>query len=227
MPKPYPFLVTLDGPAGVGKSTLAKSVAGYFNLAYLDTGAMFRALALRLGQGAWDWTSQQLQASLLDLVFCLSGEGPNTELSLCGTPVGEEIRSERVGLWASHLGQRTEIRSFLKTVQKAIGRETSLVAEGRDMGTVVFPHAGCKIFLDASPRERARRRWLQLQDMGQTVDINQLTLDLQQRDEQDRNRPIAPLCPAEDAFLIDTTPLTIDQVEQLVRETVSSHFARR
>jgi cytidylate kinase len=227
MPDAYPFLVTLDGPAGVGKSTLARSVARHFNLAYLDTGAMFRALALRLGQGAWDWTSHQLQTSVQEMVFRLQGQGPNAELYLSGTLVGQEIRSEQIGLWASYLGQRTEIRSFLKTAQKAIGQETSLVAEGRDMGSVVFPHAECKIFLDASPRERARRRWLQLQNMGQTVDMGQLTRDLQRRDEQDRNRPIAPLRPAADAFILDTTKLALDHVEQLVIETVSSTITRR
>jgi cytidylate kinase len=225
MPDTHPFLVTLDGPAGVGKSTLAKSAARHFNLAYLDTGAMFRALALRLGQGAWDWPSDHLQASLQSLIFCL--QGTSAEMTLNGVPVGQEIRTEKVGLWASYLGQRAEIRSFLKAAQKSIGQETSLVAEGRDMGSVVFPHAGCKIFLDASPKERARRRWLQLKNMGQTVDLSKLTRDLQQRDEQDRSRPIAPLRPATDAFIINTTKLTLNQVEKLVIETISSTFSKQ
>jgi cytidylate kinase len=217
MHKNQPMIITLDGPAGVGKSTLAKDLAGYLNIAYLDTGAMFRALALHLGPGSWDWSEHRLQAALQDIRFSLSGDGPETGLEVNGVPVGPEIRTEGVGLWASHLGQRLEVRCFLKASQQEIGNQYSLVAEGRDMGSEVFPRAGCKIFLDAAPEERARRRCLQLQEAGHTPDEAALAHDLRQRDQQDRTRAIAPLRPADDAHIVDTTALNLQEVQQVLR----------
>ncbi|MFO7801110.1 MAG: (d)CMP kinase [Desulfovermiculus sp.] len=207
-----PFIVTVDGPAGVGKSTLTKSLAEKYMLAYLDTGAMFRALALYLGDGSWNWSSQRLQDALSDVDFRLTDQGADTTLTLNSTPIGPEIRREEVGLWASSLGQRKEIRTCLKLAQQEIGRRTSLVAEGRDMGTVVFPRAQCKIFLDATVQERARRRCLQLDQQGHHQDEHKVAKDLLERDRQDRSRTEAPLRPAEDAYVLDTTDLNLDQV---------------
>jgi cytidylate kinase len=218
------MIITLDGPAGVGKSTLAKDLAGYLNIAYLDTGAMFRALALHLGPGSWDWSEQRLQSALRGIRWSLCGDGPETGLEVNGVQVGPEIRAEDVGLWASHLGQRQEVRSFLQAVQQGIGSRSSLVAEGRDMGSVVFPRAGCKIFLDAAPEERARRRCLQLQEAGHTPDQAALAHDLRQRDQQDRTRAIAPLRPADDAHIVDTTALSLQDVEQRLREIIHRSF---
>lgn len=208
------FIVTVDGPAGVGKSTLAKSLAEKFRLAYLDTGAMFRALAMHLGDGSWNWSCQRLQDALSDVDFRLTDQGAETTLTLNSTPIGPEIRREEIGLWASRLGQRPEIRTCLKIAQQQIGYRTSLVAEGRDMGTVVFPGAQCKIFLDATAQERARRRCLQLDQQGHHQDEDKVTKDLLERDRQDRNRKQAPLRPAEDAYVLDTTDLNQDQVMQ-------------
>ena len=216
-----PCLITIDGPAGVGKSTLARFLAQHFNLAYLDTGAMFRALALHLGEGSWSWPENQLKAALLNVHFCLSGQGAATTLQVNKQPVGHSIRNEHIGLWASYLGQRMEVRTFLKSAQQSIGQNTSLVAEGRDMGSVVFPRAACKIFLDASPEERARRRWEQLRNMGHDPDLEALTHDLRLRDEQDRNRSIAPLRPAPEAHVIDTTNLSLQEVKKNLQDVVS------
>jgi len=147
-----PLIVTLDGPAGVGKSTLASRLAGELGIAFLDTGAMFRAVAYALGEGAWDWNQGILQQKLGDFDFSLRGSGKDTELLLNGQPLPEEIRSETVGRWASLLAVVPSVRASMKMAQIFLGQTTSLVAEGRDMGTVVFPNATRKFFLGCRPR---------------------------------------------------------------------------
>ncbi len=213
-------IVTLDGPAGVGKTTLARRVAEALGMAYLDTGAMFRTLGWKLGIQATTMDDTELASRLAQFRFSLSGSGAGTVLSMNGHPVGQEIRTEEVGMLASQVGQLPLVRAALKTAQQAMGAETPLVAEGRDMGTVIFPHAACKLFLDATPAERAKRRHEQLSAMGDTPDLACLTEQIRLRDEQDRNRPIAPLKPAEDAVIIDTTGLDIDKVFAAIMEQV-------
>lgn len=215
-----PFIITLDGPAGVGKSTLAKRLADKFEIAYLDTGAMFRGTAWKLGEGSWNWDADKLSEALKGLEFTLSGSGSNSTLSLNGTPLTDEIRTETVGMLASNVAQVPAVREFQKAAQRAIGETTSLIAEGRDMGTVIFPQAPCKFFLDADLEERARRRFEQLKEMGKPADMAELIEQIAARDDQDRNRKVAPLKPAEDSILVDTTHLDIDGVfEKLVFET--------
>jgi cytidylate kinase len=215
-----PLIVTLDGPAGVGKSTLAAKLAGKLGIAFLDTGAMFRAVAHTLGEGAWDWTQGLLQQKLGDFEFSLEGSGEATRLLLNGQPLPEAIRSEDAGRWASQLAVVPSVRAHMKMAQVLLGHTTSLVAEGRDMGTVVFPSARCKFFLDADPDERARRRCRQLQAKGQPADFAAIAEGIRQRDAQDRNRPIAPLVPAPDAVVVDTTRLTEDEVLAAVLDAV-------
>ncbi len=207
-----PIIVTLDGPAGVGKSTLSSRLAGELGIACLDTGAMFRAAAYALGEGAWDWTQGILQQKLGDFDFSLRGSGTSTELLLNGQPLPEEIRSEQTGNWASQLAVVPSVRAYMKMAQILLGQNTSLVAEGRDMGTVVFPQAAHKFFLDADPEERARRRCRQLQGQNKPADYDTILAAIRQRDDLDRNRAIAPLKPAPDATTVDTTHLTEDQV---------------
>lgn len=215
-----PFIITLDGPAGVGKSTLAKRLADKFEIAYLDTGAMFRGTAWKLGEGSWNWDAAKLAEALKGLEFTLSGSGSNSTLSLNGTPLTDEIRTETVGMLASNVAQVPAVREFQKAAQRAMGKTTSLIAEGRDMGTVIFPQAPCKFFLDADLEERARRRFEQLKEMGKPADMAELIKQITARDDQDRNRKVAPLRPAEDSILVDTTHLDIDGVfEKLVFET--------
>jgi len=206
------LIVTIDGPAGVGKSTMAKRLARALEIPYLDTGAMFRTIAWKLGERAWEWDEAQIEIQLNSFDFTLSGIGEASVLSLNGTPIGNEIRTEEVGMWASNVATLPVIRTFLKTAQQSLGQRFSLVAEGRDMGTVIFPEAPCKFFLDASVEERANRRFLQLEGLGKPADLEELKEQIAKRDHQDRNRAVAPLKAADDATTIDTTELNRDQV---------------
>lgn len=205
-------IVTLDGPAGVGKTTLATTLAERLGIAYLDTGAMFRSVALSFGEGAWERSVDQLVPELNRLDFDLEGVGRHSELLLNGYPLSPQIRSEEVGLWASHLGRIPVVRDFLRRNQQAIGRMVSLVAEGRDMGSVVFPDARHKFFLDASIDVRAKRRYSQLKSMGMEEDLERIRAQIRIRDDQDRNRVVAPLKPASDAMIVDTSALDVDRV---------------
>lgn len=209
-------IITIDGPAGVGKSTLAKRVAAHAGLAYLDTGAMFRIIAKRLGAKGLALSPATLEAELGKLVFSLSGAGTDTALACNGIVAGQEIRTEEVGALASEFAQLPPVRTYLKKAQQALGAEYALVAEGRDMGTAIFPDAKYKFFLDASAEVRAARRVNQLRENGVEADLATITAQIKERDERDRNRAIAPLKPAEDAVIIDTSALTIDGVFEAI-----------
>jgi len=205
-------LITIDGPAGSGKTTLAQMLSRELNIGYLDTGAMFRGIALYLGDNSWNLASEALEEQLMQITFELKGTGSNSRLIMNGQSLPAAIREEKVGIRASYLGQNYTVRKFLKKLQQDIGKTTSLVSEGRDMGTVVFPQADYKFFLDAGTKERAMRRWKQLSEQGQNPDFQEILSQLEQRDEQDKNRSTAPLTPASDAIIIDTTQLSQEQV---------------
>ena len=215
------LIVTIDGPAGVGKSTMAKRLARFLAIPYLDTGAMFRSVAWKLGEGSWEWPEADIEKALSGVEYALSGVGEDSVLSLNGVPIGDEIRTERVGMWASNVATLPVVRTFLKKAQQRLGEKFSLVAEGRDMGTVIFPDAPHKFFLDASVEERAHRRFLQLEAMGKPADLKELEAQIAARDHQDRNRAVAPLKPAADAVVIDTTELDREQVLAALKEAVA------
>lgn len=216
-------VVTLDGPAGVGKTTLARRMAESLGIAYLDTGAMFRCLALRLGAGADTWEAERLEPACAEYTFSLEGNGAATRICCNGVPVRGEIRTEEVGMLAARLGQVPLVRTYLCEAQRRLAEQRPLVVEGRDMGTVVFPTARFKFFLDATPEVRALRRLRDLEARGQTANLAELTEQIRKRDAMDRNRPIAPLRAAPDAVMIDTSTLDIEGVLGALLHVVSVH----
>ena len=184
---------------------------------------MFRCLALRLGPGADTWEDERLQAACAAHGFSLEGNGAATRICCNGVPVRGEIRTEEVGMLAARLGQVPLVRAYLCEAQRRLAEQRPLVVEGRDMGTVVFPTARFKFFLDASPEVRALRRLRDLEARGQAADLAELTEQIRKRDAMDRNRPIAPLRAAPDAVVVDTSTLDIEGVLGTLLHVVSVH----
>lgn len=223
---PFP-VVTIDGPAGVGKTTLAKRMADSLQVSYLDTGAMFRCWALKLGAGAEQLDEATLREKCTAWPFTLAGAGSGTTLLCDGQPVRGEVRTEQVGMLAARLATVPVVRELLKQAQQDIGARIPLVVEGRDMGTVVFPQARFKFFLDASPEVRALRRLRELEQRGEKPQLSELTDQIRKRDSLDRNRAMAPLRPAGDAVLVDTSDLAIEAVLGVMMHYIAVHGGLR
>ncbi len=208
-----PLVITIDGPAAAGKSTTARAVARQLGCLYLDSGAMFRAFALkvdRLGLAASldDAPGLDALARATDIGFTGPLDDPTVVLD--GEPLTTEIRTPRVSELASRVAALPAVRARMAELQRAIAARDPLVAEGRDMGTVLFPDATVKIFLDASVEERARRRHRELAARGLELDPFAVQAEIEQRDRRDRERDVAPLVPAADAIVLDTTGMTVD-----------------
>ncbi len=206
-------IITIDGPAGAGKSTISKLVAKKMGFVYLDTGAMYRAVALmakRSGIDFSDGSALKVMCSKMDMNFVPDGD--TSKLFLGDEDISLAIRSPDMDMRASSISAVMEVRAAMTELQRKLGGKGKLVAEGRDMGTVVFSNTEHKFFLTASVEERAQRRFAERKARGESIDIESIKVDMQKRDEQDSSRAIAPLHPAEDAFVIDTDSLTIDQV---------------
>lgn len=213
------IVVAIDGPAGAGKSTIAKRVAEKLGFVYINTGAMYRAIALwalRLGTALSDMHRLEQLAREANIELRSAG----ASVLLNGEDVTEEIRSATVTEAASKVSVVPAVRRALLTLQRKIAEDNSVVMEGRDIGSVVFPSAQVKIFLDADPRERARRRTKELQQAGKMADESVIETDMRVRDERDRTRAEAPLIQAPDAQLIETTGLTLEEVEEAVLKVV-------
>ena len=205
--------VAIDGPAGAGKSTLAKQAAKELGFLYVDTGAIYRTVALKAVRAGADPTDPAQVVPLLENLDLRMDYGPDGEqrMFLEGEDVSQAIREHRISGLASKVSAIPEVRAFLLDFQRKLAREHDVLMDGRDIGTVVLPDADVKIFLTAAPESRARRRLLELEQKGQKTDFETILRDIVLRDEEDRNRPIAPLRQAEDAVLLDTTQLNLEQ----------------
>ena len=215
------MVITIDGPAGSGKTTVAKQVADRLGFDLLDTGAMYRALgyeALRREADLDDRRELVFIARHTRMNFDWSENPP--ELILNGEPMGRRLRSNEVGKAASKVAVLEEVRELLTAEQRQIGSDRpNLVSEGRDQGTVVFPEAARKFFVDADVKIRAQRRWREHVGRGERVTYDEVLDQMQDRDRRDRERAIAPLRPAEDSAVIDTSSLSLEQVvERIVKE---------
>ena len=218
-------VIAIDGPSGSGKSTIAKSLSEKLNLTYLDTGALFRTLALGLHKSnIKDFEVEQIENFLnsAELVYA-----PNSEIlvELNGVDFTRKIREHEVSALASKYSKVSSIRTFLKNFQREIATKRASILEGRDIGTVIFPDAAIKIFLTADPAIRAERRYQQLKDLGKdvsTTSVAQIATDIAKRDKEDSGRDLAPLIKADDAIEIDTTALSINQVIEKIIEIFNS-----
>ncbi|WP_260259425.1 (d)CMP kinase [Vibrio intestinalis] len=216
-------VITVDGPSGAGKGTLCMQLAGKLGFHLLDSGAIYRVLALAAIHHGVDLDSEDALVALathLDVQFIAEGE--LVKVILEGEDVSGELRKEQTGMAASKVAALPRVREALLRRQRAFAEGAGLVADGRDMGTVVFPQAEVKIFLDASAEERADRRLKQLQGKGLDVKFDDLLSEIQERDDRDRNRPVAPLRPAEDALVLDSTSMGIDEVVEKALQYIES-----
>lgn len=216
-------VVTIDGPSGSGKGTVCSRLARQLGWHLLDSGALYRLLALAAGRHGIaldNETALETLAANLDVQFVAAQEGLHGQrILLEGEEVGDELRTEQAGAGASQVAVLPGVRSALLQRQRDFRVDPGLVADGRDMGTVVFADAPLKIFLTASAEERARRRYLQLKDKVSGVNLTSLLEEIRARDERDMQRSVAPLKPASDAILLDSTELSIEQVlERILAE---------
>lgn len=221
------FAVAIDGPAGAGKSTIARKVAADLSIIYVDTGAMYRAIGAYALKKGLDPHSREQVTPLLPVIRLELNHSPEEgqRIFLNGQDVSEQIRLPEMSMAASAVSAIPEVRAFLLEQQRSLARRQSVIMDGRDIGTVVLPQAEVKIFLTAAAEERARRRWKEYQEKGLPDSYEAILADVIQRDEQDKNRPIAPLRQAEDAVLLDTTGLnfaqSVEKVKEIIRERVA------
>ncbi len=218
------IVVAIDGPAGAGKSTLARRVAEKLGYVYINTGAMYRAVALWALRLNIDLTDMHKLEQLAAAAKIELQEG-GTRVLLNGEDVTGAISDPLVSEAASRVSAVAGVRRALLVIQRGVAEQNSVVMEGRDIGSVVFPEAQIKIFLDADPGERARRRTLELQTSGQAADLATVESDIVERDSRDRTRAEAPLVQAPDAELVDTTGLSLEQVEQTVLKVIRARIS--
>lgn len=206
-------VITVDGPSGAGKGTLCYALAQKLNFNLLDSGAVYRILALAAQMNNISFDDEDALATLgedLDIQFI--PQDNEVKVILNGKNVGDQIRTAEMGLNASKVAAYPKVRKAVLQRQRDFSTEQGLIADGRDMGTVVFPNAQIKLFLDASAEERAKRRVNQLQSKGFNANFDKILAEIKERDNRDRNRAVAPLKPADDALLLDSTSLTIEEV---------------
>lgn len=207
------FNIAIDGPAGAGKSTIARAAARNLGFLYVDTGAMYRAIALYLLRHEVDVNdSEKVESSLKDMNLRIVYSEGEQQILLNDENVTVFLRDEKVGNMASKSSAHPKVREKLLQLQRDLAKENDVIMDGRDIGTFVLPNADVKIYLTATVEERAKRRYLELSAKGENADLDKIKEDIRTRDAQDMNRSIAPLKQAEDAVVIDSSAMTIDQV---------------
>jgi len=201
------LIITIDGPSAAGKGSLARNLALFLDFSILDSGALYRAFAYFHDQGL---NNKEIESSIEKLIFI--PEKDDTKIFYEDTDITSSIRNEEIAKVASELSALSDTRKSLIDIQRNFMRSNNLVADGRDMGTVVFPEAELKIFLVASAEVRAKRRYLELQNRGQEVNMRDLIADIEARDMMDKSRTLSPLIPAEESIIIDSSTMSLDEV---------------
>lgn len=210
--------VAIDGPGGAGKSTIAKLVAEMFHLDYVDTGAMYRAVALKVSRSG---VSADDDAAIEKIVSQTKLDFDGSSILLDGEDVSSEIRTPEVSMWASKVSQKACVRELISKLSSDMANTRSLVMDGRDIGTNVIKDAEVKVFLTASSIVRAKRRYDQLIEAGKEADLDEIREQIEERDEQDITRELNPLTQAEDAVYLDTSDMTIDEVVEYIAELIN------
>ncbi|MDD6095899.1 MAG: (d)CMP kinase [Firmicutes bacterium] len=210
--------VAIDGPGGAGKSTIAKLIADMFSLDYVDTGAMYRAIALKVSRAGLDADDEE---ALKQLTSSTKLDFDGSRILLDGEDVSDLIRTPEVSMWASKVSQRACVRKLVSDLSSHMAQTKSLVMDGRDIGTNVIKDAEVKVFLSASSIVRAKRRYDQLIQAGKEADLDSIREQIEERDEQDINRDLNPLTQAEDAVYLDTSDMTIDEVVEFISDLIN------
>lgn len=212
------YNVAIDGPAGAGKSTIAKRVAKEMGFIYVDTGAMYRALAVYfIKMGLQPEETDKIAQVCKNAEVTLQYENGMQQVYLNGENVTDQLRTEAVGNMASMTSAIPEVRAQLLELQREMAKKNDVVMDGRDIGTNILPNADVKVYLTASVETRARRRHLELQEKGQACDFAKIARDIEERDARDMSREIAPLRQAEDAVLVDSSDMSIDEVTEAIK----------
>ncbi|HYA13571.1 MAG TPA: (d)CMP kinase [Syntrophales bacterium] len=217
------LVITIDGPAGAGKSTVSKTLAQKLSYVYLDTGALYRAIAYKILKEGISHDNEKVLSDLCNRInIHLKNINGNLNVFIDNENVTDKIRTEEVGLLASTISAMPIVRETLLSIQRDAGEEGGIVAEGRDMGTVVFPKADCKFYLDAGMEERVKRRYNELITRANAADYQKIKSDLIVRDQQDQGREIAPLKVSQDAVIIDSTNISISDVVEKMMQIIRS-----
>lgn len=213
------FQIAIDGPSATGKSTLAKALAKELSFIYIDTGAMYRAVGLYNIRKNIDLNNEDdVVNTLKDISIDIKYIDKEQRIFLNGEDVSSQIREEKVGMAASIVSTYKKVREVLVDLQRSLANVQNIIMDGRDIGTVVLPNASLKIFLTASSEERTKRRYLELKEKGKDVSIEDVAKELKERDERDTKRTNSPLTKAEDAILVDTTNMNIEQTIEYIKK---------